>query len=464
MGIYVNSQKKYVVNGNKLDTSLSLGTGSNRVTVQEWDYCGGSSVKTIAINVVNSAGVKVSSPSNGSTVGSPAQFVASATAGGCSNGVASMGVYVDNNLKYVATGNTLNTPISLSPGSHRAVVQEWDNCGGAANAPIALNVTSNNGVFITKPSNNSTVDSTPEFVATASSSSCPRGVASMGIYIDGSKKYVSNGSSLDAEVSVSPGTHKATVQEWDYCGGSTKSTITINAQGEPGTVISNIQRLGNWDKWGELAPVYAICSQCSGVAWSMKQNISAPSLSGNATQFWLGGDTPYSDALFSNKVLGQGTTTGQPDTNRKIIPNIHNFIYETDVYVANWAVTQALEFDVNIYQDGVGMEWGMQCNHLHGGVWDVWDNVNAHWMHTSIPCVMQNGWNHVSFQVQRKSNNDLVYQTITLNGTTSTINQTYAPFKVSSGWYGVTVNYQMDGNYKQTDYSTYLDNFNLRYW
>ena len=107
----------------------------------------------------------------------------------------------------------------------------------------------------------------------------------------------------------------------------------------------------------------------------------------------------------------------------------------------------------------------MECNHLNGNVWDIWNNVNVQWVHTSIPCTLNDkSWNHVSFQVQRESNNDLTYQSITVNGTTYTINQTVAPFAVPSGWYGMTVNYQMDGNYAQTPYTTMLDNLNITYW
>jgi hypothetical protein len=31
------------------------------------------------------------------------------------------------------------------------------------------------------------------------------------------------------------------------------------------------------------------------------------------------------------------------------------------------------------------------------------------------------------------------------------------------GWYGVTVNYQIDGNYKQQPYTVWLDKFNFTY-
>jgi hypothetical protein len=51
-----------------------------------------------------------------------------------------------------------------------------------------------------------------------------------------------------------------------------------------------------------------------------------------------------------------------------------------------------------------------------------------------------------------------------LNGKTITLNTYYPPGSVPSGWYGLTVNFQTDGNYKQAPYSVYLDNFNLIYW
>jgi hypothetical protein len=49
------------------------------------------------------AGVNVSAPGSGSTVASPVHYSASASTA-CSKGVASMGVYVDNQLVYVVNG------------------------------------------------------------------------------------------------------------------------------------------------------------------------------------------------------------------------------------------------------------------------------------------------------------------------------------------------------------------------
>jgi hypothetical protein len=68
----------------------------------------------------------------------------------------------------------------------------------------------------------------------------------------------------------------------------------------------------------------------------------------------------------------------------------------------------------------------------------------------------------VTIQVQRTSNNQLLYQSITLNGQTHTLNWTYGPFS-APGWYGITVNYQMDGNHAQSPYTVYVDKLDFTY-
>jgi len=133
--------------------------------------------------------------------------------------------------------------------------------------------------------------------------------------------------------------------------------------------------------------------------------------------------------------------------------------------VTNASITQVLEFDINMYMNGSGMIWGTQCNNLGGGEWDIWDNVNAAWVSTGVACnLINNGWNHVTLQMQRETGNTLLYQSITLNGVTANINKSYPPFTVPAGWWGMTLNYQMDGNSKQAANVTYVDNFSFTYW
>ena len=414
------------------------------------------------------AGVTVTSPWNSSTVGTSVHYVASGTTS-CDKGVASMGIYVDNDLKYVVYSDKMDTYLSLSPGSYGTVVEEWDNCGGASYTKVAITVTNKTGVWVMTPANNGNVNSPVTYQATATSNTCNKGIASMGVYVNNSLKYTTPGASLDTSISLNSGTYSTVVEEWDNCGGASYTPVQItvgDGNGGGGNTLYNIQASGPWNTWGEYPPNYDICNPCGpGVTWSMKQHISNPSRDGNATQFNIGGTTPYSDALFSNKLIGVGSTQGLPDGNHTLIPTLHNFTYDAYFYTSDLSAAEDLEFDISMYFDSLKLVFGHQCNLAGGHVWDVWDNVTSHWVSTGVSCYPNNnGWNHVVLQVQRESDNSLLFQSITLNGVKSVINKTYGVSSAPSNWWGITVNYQMDGNYKQAPYTTYLDNFNFTYY
>jgi phospholipase C len=86
------------------------------------------------------ATVTVTSPVAGSTDPSPVHYVASATTTTCSKGVASMGIYVNNNLVYVVNSTQLNTSITMNNGPEHTVVEEWDYCGGATYTTVDITV------------------------------------------------------------------------------------------------------------------------------------------------------------------------------------------------------------------------------------------------------------------------------------------------------------------------------------
>ena len=422
------------------------------------------SLLLLAIAAPAFANVVVTSPSNGATLSPSVHYSATATTTTCSKGVASMGVYVDNVLIYTVGGVTLNTTLTLSAGTHNTVVEEWDYCGGATYISMGVTITTQIGVWVTSPAPNSTVNSPANYSASATTTTCAKGVASMGIYVNNQLVYVVNGSTLNYGLNLSPGTQQTVVEEWDYCGGASYKVINVTVPSSSKSVISNIQASGGWNSWGQFAPNYVDCSSnCTGLNWSMVQHMTSPSKSGNATQFNTSGTVPYADVLFSNPLIGQFSTQNLPDTGHVLIPTLHHFTYDSYFYVTNAAVTQTLEFDINMYLNGVAMLWGHQCNHLGGGTWDIWDNVNNVWTSTGNPCNFVNGWNHVTLQAQRGTNNAVEYQSITLNGVTYNINKSYAPFTVPTSWYGVTVNYQMDGDYKESANTTYVDNFSLTY-
>jgi hypothetical protein len=278
------------------------------------------------------------------------------------------------------------------------------------------------------------------------------------VNIPGLGSFPANGST---QVNPSATTTYAATAQGTVGTADASATVTVN-----GTSISHLQASGGWEGWGELPPSYNICAYpCPGVTWGMTQGIKSPSLSGDATEFNIGGTTSYADVLWNNHLIGQGTSQNLPDSNHTLLPTLHNFTYDAYFYPTNLGVTQALEFDINMYFDGLSLIWGHQCNLGGGSVWDIWDNVNHQWVSTGVAChPKNNAWNHVTIQVQRESDNWLLFQSITLNGVTSTINRYYAPGSVSQSWWGITVNYQMDGNRDQAPYSAYLDNFTFTYW
>jgi hypothetical protein len=334
-----------------------------------------------------------------------------------------------------------------------------------------LSVSAFAAVNVSSPANGAVVGSPVQFVASATTSSCSRGVASMGVYIDYLliPQSVVNGSRLNISIPVGSGAHHAVVEEWDYCGGATYAAMNINVSGAAtpkiiGNTLANLQRAA-WTGWGEYPPAYNICSSCGGgVTWSWNYGIGSPSLSGSATRYNLGGTTPYSDVLFVNRVIGQGSTL-LPDWNHTILPNVHNFIYDVYFFTASLSVAEVLEFDVAMYLNGQSFTFGNQCRLINGHAWDVWDNGNHRWVPANVPCYpINNAWNHVTIQMQRTSSNQLLMHSITLNGNTAVINRYFSPASAPSSWYGVTLNFQMDGNYRQSAYSVYLDKLNLNYW
>jgi hypothetical protein len=425
-----------------------------------------------------STGVTVTSPANGSTVQGSVSFVASATTS-CSGGVASMGIYTAPGvLAYVANGSSLNTSLSLSAGTYNTTVEEWDYCGGASTKAVTVTVSSSQaGVTITSPTNNGTPGSPVNFIASASST-CSKGVASMGIYTAPYQlAYVGNGASLNTNLSLSAGTYNATVTEWDNCGGASSTPVTFTVSsggsggggsGSGGSSFTNLQHSGGWDEYGQIAPTYVDCSPspCDGITFSMEQNIKSPSMSGEATEYNLGSDKDiaYGDGLWNNHLIGSQSSQGMPDSGHDEVNTYHNFTYDVYFYGSNLGLSQALEFDVNQFFDSMGFIFGHECRVAAGNEWDVWDNVSAKWVPTGIACnPIDNEWNHLTIKVERTTSNQMTYQSIELNGVTSTLNWTYGHGSAPSSWWGITINYQMDGNNKQSPYSVYLDELTFTY-
>lgn len=318
-------------------------------------------------------------------------------------------------------------------------------------ASVAVTVTP---AIVTLPSGGST-----QFSAQVSNTSNPAvtwaatqgTISSTGFY---SAPQVTTSTTVTIEVtSVADPTESATV------------SVTVIPALNGGNSFPNLQQSGGWGQAGQGPPDFVDCSPspCDGISFAMYRGIKSPSMSGASTQYNLGGTAVYSDALFNNHLIGAFSSQGMPDNNHTLVPTYHNFTYDVYFYGTDLELSQAVEFDINQFFDNLGFIWGHECRIAGGHEWDIWDNVTAHWIPTGVACnPIDNSWNHLTIQVQRTSNNQLLYQSVTLNGVTNTLNQYYDP-GAAVNWYGVTINYQMDGNNEQSPYTVYLDNLSFTY-
>ena len=419
------------------------------------------------------AKVTVTSPTDNSNVQGAVNYIASATTS-CSKGIGSMGIYTAPGvLAYVANGSSMNTDLSLKDGTYNTTVEAWDNCGGAQTQGVTVTVsgTSSSGVVVSSPANNSTVGSPVNFTATATTT-CAEGVSSMGIYTAPSQlAYTVNGASMNYNLSLNPGTYNTVVEEWDKCGGAATTPVKITVSGGGGgngggSSFSSLQHSGGWSAYGQGPPNFVDCSPspCDGITFWMTQNVKSPSMDSIATEFNVGGTADYSDALYNNHLIGALSSQGMPDSNHTLVPTLHDFTYDVYFYGTDLSLSQAVEFDINQFYDSKGFIWGHECRIAGGDEWDIWDNQNQAWLPTGVACnPNSNAWNHVTIQVQRTSQNQLLFQSITLNGVTNNLNWTYSPGSAPSSWWGVTINYQMDGNDKQQSYDVYLDELTFTY-
>lgn len=306
------------------------------------------------------------------------------------------------------------------------------------------------GVTVSSPYNGTVAGSSVSFVASATTS-CSSGVSAMGVYKNGQLIYTVDGAKLNHTFSFSSGTYTLVVKEWDNCGGSSSASKTVTVGGK---TFYNIQKAKGWQSYGQQPPSYKDCTSCSGLSWAMYQGITSPTISGSSTQYKIAGTTAYSDVLWLNHLIGPFSSQGLPDTSKTLVPPLHSFTYDIHFWGNGLtSLSNALEFDINQYYGGMGFIWGLECR-MWNSTWALWDSYNKKWTSTSIPCKpISNGWNHLVYQVERTSSNQLLYKTITLNGVTYVVNKTFNHFNVS-GWYGLVANYQMDGDYKMTDYTT----------
>jgi hypothetical protein len=119
-------------------------TGRYTVTATVTDNRGASSTASATVTVaaasqLSAGGVKVSSPTPNSTVGSSVHFVATATPSGSSY-ITGMKVYVDGTEKYSVATASMDTYVKMNRGSHSVTVKAWDSAGKMFSAAMTIRV------------------------------------------------------------------------------------------------------------------------------------------------------------------------------------------------------------------------------------------------------------------------------------------------------------------------------------
>ncbi len=302
------------------------------------------------------------------------------------------------------------------------------------------------GVTVSSPTSGSQDSSPVHFVASASGQ---YSIIAMKVYSDYNVVYSVSADHIDAQVGLATGTHWIVVQAWDSHQNVYKAPgfhIQVTGSGGGGgggqPTYNMIQAMSGWQT----------CDSCAGsgpTAHSMTQHISSPSMTGNATQYWLGGSSPYHNAIWWKQLTP--------------LPSTSHFIYDLYFYIQNPGAAQALEFDMNQSTNNRKFIFGTECNIRGGNQWDVWDTAGGRWVHTGIACSAPPAyqWNHLVLEFQRDSSH-ATFVSVTLNGHKSYINRTFNTYGVRASELNTAV--QLDGDYNQQNYSIWVDKMQVTAW
>jgi hypothetical protein len=308
------------------------------------------------------------------------------------------------------------------------------------------------GVNLISPAGNRTVNSPVRVVA-----AFPRTaqIASITVTVDNTDVHEAGAvTPLDLNLPISQGHHLITVNavqddgteisasRWVDVAAPSVPTNTLATATTSSTslVYANIEQKSGW---------YTYPDQGNPVCSSKPSIISSPSLDGTSGQFYLGPRGQFNNCLWPI-LLGSSTTAT-------------HFTLDAHYRLSNPSYPQGVEFSSNKH---VGTKWykfSVQCSY-YKGIFSVWDTAGGKWVATSIPCKRPaaNSWDHLTVNTA-VSNGKALFLSLTFNGVTHTINQSFYPITKSSS-YSFGVHFQMDGNRAGNAYDTYVDQLTFTAW
>jgi len=214
--------------------------------------------------------------------------------------------------------------------------------------------------------------------------------------------------------------------------------ITMSTSGSTSSV-SDIEEKSGWYEYPDQGD-----PNCSSKPYLM----SSPSLDGTSGRFYLDPTGQFNNCLWPIK-LGKSTAT--------------HFKLDTYYELSNPSVSQGVEFSSNKH---VGTKWykfSLQCSY-YKGVFSVWDTAGSKWVATNIPCKRPAAktWQHLIVQTEI-NNGKAVFQSLTHNGVTYTINKSFYP-KIGTSSYSFGVHFQINGNRAGDSYYAWVDNLKFTLW
>jgi len=202
----------------------------------------------------------------------------------------------------------------------------------------------------------------------------------------------------------------------------------VQAQTQPKTFTSIEDSNSGWGS----------CSDCAGgqnlagVYW-MAPFQTSPSRTGNSTQFHVSASNPFSNVLFWRKLGPQDWAT--------------HLTWDFWIYLDKASQSaQSLEYDAFQFAKGMEYMFGTQCVYASGR-WDVWNQKAGKWVQTSLACnrFSPNAWHHIVWQVHRTSDNQMHYDSVTLDGVKHVLNVAQPAGPMPPGWTdNLGVQWQMD--------------------
>jgi hypothetical protein len=359
-----------------------------------------------------------------------------------------MGVYVDNRLIKVEDTVKFDGAITMTPGKHHTVVEEWDYCGGATYT--AINVLVESEVPSAKLSANPTA-----ITSGKSSTLTVNATNATEVIINGSDGSSYTLQPTGGTQSVSPTETTTYTATAIGDGGKATATTTVmyNSHSIPSTAISSgdLDGASNWE-------------------WNHDPGTRGTSTgSGHFPEFSPSLDNKAREYSFS--YFDHGGEIYHVSFARDTVAT--HFVYDTYVYLKEPSQIENIEMDMNqVMDDGRTVILGTQCAGS-AGTWEyttVYEG-GTHWSKSNIPCNPKSWsadtWHHVQIATHRDANGIATYDWIGLDGVYSDFESATGASVESLNWAAgdLLINFQLDGASSESGSATvYTDKLQVYRW